>query len=313
MNIGGKKIVNFSIAMYIKKVKIKNTFAKIEEIFNDSSVIEIIDEYLFNPLIKQIDYFLIKQIPINKECESIQFDHEISDIKDIDKSDKNQLIKLDYYKSYIDGTITNPIIIEMIEKNIGDLKLGKSQLPKYETIICDGNLEHHYNLCALIMKTEDLRTRVINTENKIEKNLRLGYHKAILLHDIEKLLEIQTLDIDSIKYVSMYDKKIEIPNNIYKSYIKLFKGSRKLPQTWRELYFLLIAGYKSLTGKMNLIISKSKSVKIKKETKSITNHDLDKNLLKLNLELLNIRSVYISEYQNCVYELVNLKKDQHKI
>ena len=100
------------------------------------------------------------------------------------------------------------LIIKTMENLMQNLKLNKSELSKYETIICNGRLEHHYNLCTLIKKTEELKSKIEdNVENQMNRNLiRSKYAKALLLHDIEKLLGVETLDIDSKKHQNKFDK-----------------------------------------------------------------------------------------------------------
>lgn len=229
-------------------------------------------------------------------------------IKKLIEQNKDNYIKLDDYQDYIENKTEDETIIKTMENIIKELKIEKIDLQKYKSIICNGNLKDHYNLCALIKKTEMLENNLENAVGQVfDSNIVKSRNmKAILLHDIEKLLGIQTLDIDSKKYTAKYNNPIEIPDNIYKLFIKLFRSSRKKPNIWQELYFMLIAGYKSLTGNLNVITSKSTCIKVQKKSKNTTYYNLNKDSLRLNLELLDIRSVSMFKYQENVYGLVGL-------
>lgn len=274
--------------------KIKKAFQEIQDFFTEydtkEKLIEFAEKNLDNYR-KEYQYNLIYKIGV--------------------KYNNVDIIKLDHYRDYVNGNMKDEKIIKTIEFLLSKLKINKDnkfELAKYETIICDGGIQDHYNLCTLIKKTNILRTKIENNiENQMSSNLvRCKYSKALLLHNIEKLLGITTLDIDSKKYEVMYDKVIEIPDSIYKSYIDLYKGKRKKPEKWIQCYNMLIAGYKSLIGNLNIITSKIIYKKIKGKSKKFTSYNLDKNTLRFNLELLNSRISSISKYQDYVFILVGL-------
>jgi hypothetical protein len=280
----------------------------------------------FEDILVEKGFTLINSLHYDKAITS----EKISDInKTITKDEidelitknKEKAIKLDEYVDWVDNKTNDKTLIKKLDMLTCDLKLKASSpkeraenretLMKFEPIIC--NIKDHFNLCHLL-KINDITESTIlgNIAKQYEGHLYKSVHsKVLLLNKIESQLGIQTLDINSEKHQNKFKNTVKLGDNEYNSYITLFRGKRKAPKNWGECYSMLIAGYRSINAQ--IIESVRKFIKVNQKSKMLTIYKLKEDVLKLHLELYQLRDPSFLKIKPHILQLVSINPEIQSI
>ncbi|AYV84386.1 MAG: hypothetical protein Hyperionvirus24_8 [Hyperionvirus sp.] len=188
------------------------------------------------------------------------------------------------FMDWVEGKSDDKVFNELMTFFTRDvLKLPRDReiLLKFEKPIC--KIGSHYNLISLL-RGESYVKQI--TEEHVFDRVKM---KILLTRRLEELLEIESFDLDTTKHEGKFDNEISMSDAVYKTYIKLYRGKRAKPTTWKGGYSMLMKSYLSLTKGLDIFDSFPKTKWIKKKATKITYYVVNSENIKLNLQLLKFR------------------------
>lgn len=126
--------------------------------------------------------------------------------------------------------------------------------------------------------------------------------------DIEKILNIQRLDINNNNHMGKYNNPIVCESTIVKSYAQIM-NSKTTPvvDIWKDLYKMLINLYRHIAGN-KIVITKKRVYKDKnKHTVNEYLYNINVGYMKLCLELYKTKNPKLANIQGHILVLCNIK------
>jgi hypothetical protein len=94
---------------------------------------------------------------------------------------------------------------------------------------------------------------------KIQYNILIPnslYQKVMIIKQLEQLLNIKTLQLDTKIYIDRFDEVVKIDNKLKNTIIRIFKYTESDNLTFRFWYYRLIKMYKNILDNDIVVCSK---------------------------------------------------------
>lgn len=217
------------------------------------------------------------------------------------KNSKNNIKNQDDqdFERYLEGD-KNAISKAAIER-IDLLKLdsNKSKI-KYKDEVMNGNVfDDHIKIINLLRNDDQSTNKFMDKIKKesLNKVMESSASEIMILSKIEKILDIDRLDVDMNNHKNKFTSKIDFGDSLHTCYKKSFRSTLGKPETWLEGFQLLMKGYKHVSG--DLVDVTRKSMRDGKTTWKENIYKLNDEKVRHHLNLLKLRDA----------DLKNIRKD----
>lgn len=228
-------------------------------------------------------------------------------IKELNEDLINRILKQEgikkeeqeYYESVSEVCHTN------LNINLDDAK-------KYKSIIFGkGTLSKHFLLCRALKEDEYLKNY---QKEKSKKDFEVHITnneltKVMFCRKLEKELGIDFLDVEKVKKL---DDEVQLKNETWKYYQKLFRSEAKKPETRKELLKTLVRCYKQLFGSdiidSEVIVRKHPATKKggKRKSYKVIKYSVNEKKIKKHLALYKHKDDEMTHIRGNIRKRFNL-------
>ena len=164
-------------------------------------------------------------------------------------------------KNYVEGKLDEKSVYKMnIDQKIEILNINKTVVTKYQEILTNNvKLRNHFNICKMLTTEKEIKQKIKTSTKGTLKNMESVEAKIIIVEQFEKIIGLTRFDIDHEKHKKHFEDKINIDTKLYELYKTMFRQKEKQPETWKDVYHIIIKCYKHICGSEIIVTKRSKN------------------------------------------------------
>jgi len=197
-------------------------------------------------------------------------------------------------KNYVEGKLDENSVYKMnIDQKMQILNINKTEITKYQEMLTNNvKLRNHFNICKMLTTEKEIKQKIKTSTKETLKNMESIESKIIIVEQFEKIIELTRFDIDHEKHKKHFEEKINIDTKLYELYKKMFRQKEKQPETWKDVYHIIIKCYKHICGSEIIITKRIRNISL--EYVYIINKELIESQKNLRNLRNNIDDVFIN-------------------